>query len=59
MADITLCSGDNKTEVCPMREACYRFTAEPNPHRQAYFTEMPWNMEPNTFCGYYLDNRNR
>ncbi len=38
MADITMCRGTD----CPLAKKCYRATARPNPHRQAYFTEVPY-----------------
>jgi len=38
MADITMCRGDG----CPLAKNCKRATARPNPHRQAYFTEVPY-----------------
>jgi len=34
--DITKCSGEN----CPMKESCYRFTAEAG-QMQSYFIEPP------------------
>lgn len=37
MPDITMC--DNTK--CPLRNSCYRFTAEPNKYRQSYFAEKP------------------
>ena len=37
MPDITMCPGTN----CPQKEKCYRFTAKPCEHWQAYFTEPP------------------
>ena len=37
MADITKCSGDN----CPVKEQCYRFTAESSEYRQSWFTNAP------------------
>ena len=37
MPDITMCPGTN----CPQKEKCYRFTAKPCEHWQAYFTEAP------------------
>ena len=36
--DITMCFGG----VCPIKESCYRFTAEPNEFRQAYFSTPPF-----------------
>jgi hypothetical protein len=38
MADITMCRG----EGCPLAKDCRRATARANPHRQAYFTEVPY-----------------
>ena len=35
--DITKCKGND----CPMKESCYRFTAEENEVLQAYFVEPP------------------
>ena len=32
MADISKCSGHN----CPLKATCYRYTATPNEHWQAY-----------------------
>ncbi len=37
MTDITKCSGEN----CPMKESCYRFTAESEGIGQTYFIEPP------------------
>jgi hypothetical protein len=37
MPDITMCVGTN----CPHKESCYRYTAKPCEHWQAYFTEPP------------------
>ena len=36
MTDISKCSGEN----CPMKESCYRFTAEAG-QMQSYFIEPP------------------
>ena len=51
MPDISMCKGVN----CPLAFNCYRFTATPNPYRQSYMTETPWNEEKKE-CGYYLPN---
>jgi hypothetical protein len=32
MPDYSMC----KNEKCPLKEKCYRYTATPNEHRQAY-----------------------
>jgi len=45
MPDISMCPGSKSDglvhTVCSRRETCYRFTAEPNPWRQSYFTSAP------------------
>ena len=50
MADITMCEGKG----CKSKNTCYRYKAEPNIFRQAYFIESPikdsgceyyWNFE--------------
>lgn len=38
MSDITMCFGGD----CPVKESCYRFMAEPNEYRQAYFSAPPF-----------------
>ena len=38
MTDITMCFGGD----CPVKESCYRFMAEPNEYRQAYFSIPPF-----------------
>ncbi len=38
MADITMCKGTN----CPVKEQCYRHTADVNEHRQSYFFAPPF-----------------
>jgi hypothetical protein len=38
MPDITMCPGDG----CTKKDTCYRHTAEPNPYRQSWFFESPW-----------------
>jgi len=48
MPDITMCKGDK----CPIKEKCYRYTAEPD-EWQSYFTESPIK---NGKCDFY-DNR--
>ena len=37
MADITMCKGTD----CPIKESCYRFTANVNELNQSYFAEPP------------------
>ena len=38
MSDITMCQGG----PCPKKEECYRYKAEVNPYRQAYFIHIPY-----------------
>jgi hypothetical protein len=49
MADITMCKGEN----CKLKHNCYRFKAEPNKHRQSYFSEPPFKGNK---CKYYWEN---
>ena len=37
MADITMCKGTD----CPLKESCYRYTANVNELNQSYFAEPP------------------
>ena len=46
MPDIAMCSGDD----CPLKEMCYRYTAEPDKHMQTYLLEPPYE---NGKCDYY------
>jgi hypothetical protein len=39
MADITKCKG----EGCPIKESCYRFTAEASKYMQSYFFTPPFD----------------
>ena len=48
--DITKCTGNG----CALKEICKRYTATPNEHRQAYFTEPPLKIEDNVLtCEMY------
>jgi len=49
MPDITMCWGDN----CPIKETCYRYTANPSKWRQSYFAETPIK-EDNT-CDHFME----
>ena len=51
MPDISMCTGGN----CPLAFNCYRFKAKPNPYRQTYMSEVPWDEEEKE-CDYYLPN---
>jgi hypothetical protein len=48
MADITMCEGND----CPKKQQCYRFTAEKNPYRQAYFFQHP--LQKNGDCDEFI-----
>lgn len=50
MPDISMCLGDG----CLKKATCHRFTAKPNPHRQAYFLPTP-NKDDK--CEYYWDDK--
>ena len=51
MADISMCEGQG----CPLKDTCYRHTAPPTLHWQAYFCEPPYNKEEKN-CTSYWDN---
>jgi hypothetical protein len=52
MADITMCGGGE----CPLKETCYRYKAEPNEYRQAYFLGEPFvKTEDYLTCDYFWD----
>lgn len=49
MPDISMCKNDN----CPLKEKCYRYTAEPSPYRQSYgLFPQPKDGK----CEYFWDN---
>ena len=41
MPDITMCKGQVGGIICPYKDKCYRYTAEPNKYRQSFFVELP------------------
>jgi len=49
MPDIAMCEGKD----CPIKEACYRYTATPSEYRQSYFAEIPYNKEEDK-CDHYM-----
>jgi len=51
MADISMCYGQS----CPISKECYRHTAKPNAHWQAFFPHIPYDAETKT-CEMYIDN---
>lgn len=50
MPDISMCANEN----CPSKANCYRFTAQPNPWRQAYADFKP--APGSDRCDSYTDN---
>jgi hypothetical protein len=48
MPDISMCKGED----CPLKETCYRYTAESSDY-QAYFTEVPYDTTTNS-CDYHM-----
>lgn len=56
MADITKCQGQD----CPLKNDCYRFTAESNGFRQSYFVKVPVVIEEKmgAFCDYFYPVEN-
>lgn len=50
MADISKCNSN----TCPLRMACYRFTAPVNEHRQSY-TTFNYNPITKECRGFYQD----
>lgn len=53
MPDITMCNGHE----CPLKEKCYRYTAPPTPHWQAYFCDSPYKTETKN-CEHFWLNKN-
>ena len=51
MPDIAMCEGIG----CPMRDACYRYTATPSEFRQSYFMDIPYNKESGE-CEHYWEH---
>lgn len=47
MPDISMCKGTD----CPLKETCYRYTAEPSEFMQSYFTISP--IKNDRTCDYY------
>jgi hypothetical protein len=47
MADITMCTGN----MCPQKNKCYRYKAEPTPLRQSFFSYPPMDEEGD--CRYF------
>lgn len=46
MPDYCLCKGG----LCPQKQSCARFRAEPNPYRQSYFAVPPFDRND---CEHY------
>lgn len=62
MPDISMCNGvrislEDPHYVCPMRDNCYRYMAEPSEFRQSFFIGAPFIIEPDgTSCEYFWKN---
>lgn len=53
MPDIAMCKGG----MCPKQQDCFRHTATPSQYRQAYFTEVPFEIKNGVFkCEYFWRN---
>jgi hypothetical protein len=53
MADITMCTGDD----CPLKENCYRFTAEASKYLQSYFLTSPFDGKTcNSYWGKHSES---
>jgi hypothetical protein len=50
MADITMCVGTD----CPMKNNCYRHTANANEYRQYYFIDVP--LKEDKSCDEFWDD---
>lgn len=49
-----MCHGTN----CPLKYKCHRHTAPVNPHRQSFFTEIPYDHDKKE-CPDFWDNSGR
>ena len=50
MPDISMCEGG----MCPIKETCYRFTADPSEYMQSYFGNPPFKeVDGSSECEYY------
>ena len=52
MADISMCSG----EGCPKKTTCYRYTAEANPYRQSFLSDVIYE-ESNSNCLNFIEDK--
>jgi hypothetical protein len=50
MPDITMCMDNN----CQSRFQCYRYMADPTPHRQSYFKNSPKDDPLEDKCHYFM-----
>ena len=55
MPDISMCKGSIGAYICPLKEKCYRHTAEATPMWQSYFTNPPFDKDTGE-CIYYWPN---
>jgi len=58
MPDISMCAN----EECPLKKGCYRYTATPNPYRQAYGSfkfnpaRVKMDQDPHAICEHFWYN---
>lgn len=48
MPDISKCLGTDplrRTQYCPLKDSCWRYTSEPTPLGQAYFKDPPFKTD--------------
>lgn len=50
MSDISICEGKD----CPLKENCYRYKAVPNPYRQSFFANIPYDLKEKK-CEYFWE----
>jgi hypothetical protein len=55
MPDISMCKGSIGAFICPKKETCYRYKAEPTPNWQSYFLNPPYDRETGD-CQYYWND---
>jgi hypothetical protein len=53
MPDITMCNGND----CKLKDKCYRFVADADPHWQSYFIDLPLNEDGSCDHFYPLKRR--
>jgi hypothetical protein len=54
MPDIAMCYGSIGAKICPLKDQCYRHTAERDEY-QSIFAELP--LKEDGSCEYFWDNK--